>query len=578
MKYKKYLLTMLFAATVGSMMTSCSDDDNLGDAPRLFRPIASATVNTNTLQVEWDKIQGATSYELELGVVTSTDEDGTNHLKVIKTVTTEDDNYTFDDLDWDEKYGVRIKCIGDNKESEYYEVKAQSVNYPTKVSGAKAIDNAARVSWGAGGQQIKYIVAIPTDEDAAANLDTIKVKVSDAEYAQGYADVYGLQPETSYTFKTYDSSSEVNNQTYAGKTSTTTKASVNFDEKYGAGNWLDIRGWDAKQAKDTLKTAEFWEQVKDGMTVILRGEQEYKISNAINLDRNVTFITGMTLGGNAQFTFSGGMNVKTGANIDKIKFESIDMISDKQLDDDEFRAGTDKGFGGRQVINVNGTNSTIGEIVFNDCLIKGFRGVVRAQAATDNFNKVTFKGCTINGVGDQGVVTTNNKAADWKEVTFDDCTITNVVLLCDFRSSANPMTVNVSNCTFCYAPMETTANANTPLFRFSKNNVTLNVSKSIFGPSLATEGSAGSKIQLYTPGVKGSILLDSATPQVNVSESYKTNFAYTEVGANLTQYPIEGLTNFAGDENALWTDPANGNFKFKATLDVTDAGASIWRQ
>ena len=35
--------------------------------------------------------------------------------------------------------------------------------------------------------------------------------------------------------------------------------------------------------------------VKDGMTVILRGEQEYKISNAISLDCNVTFITGMTL-------------------------------------------------------------------------------------------------------------------------------------------------------------------------------------------------------------------------------------------------------------------------------------------
>ena len=85
--------------------------------------------------------------------------------------------------------------------------------------------------------------------------------------------------------------------------------------------WLDTRNWDAKEAKDTLKTAEFWNMVKDGMTVILRGEQEYKISNAINLDRNVTFITGMTLGGNAQFTFSGGMNVKKGVNIDKVKFD-----------------------------------------------------------------------------------------------------------------------------------------------------------------------------------------------------------------------------------------------------------------
>ena len=48
MKYNKYILSMLFAATIGTTMVSCSDDDNLGDAPRLFRPIASATVNQIT--------------------------------------------------------------------------------------------------------------------------------------------------------------------------------------------------------------------------------------------------------------------------------------------------------------------------------------------------------------------------------------------------------------------------------------------------------------------------------------------------------------------------------------------------
>lgn len=556
-------------------MVSCSDDDNLGDAPRLFRPVASSTVNSNTLKVEWDKIQGAKSYELKLMQLTGeTNEDGVALAKAVRTVTTEDDNYTFENLDWDEKYGVAIKCVGDSKESEYYEVKAQAINYPTKVSGAKVIDNAARVSWGEGGQQIKYVMACPAED--AATKDTIKVKVSDADYAQGYVDVYGLTPETSYTFKTYDSSSEFNNVTYAGRASATTKASVNFDEKYGAGNWLDIRGWDEKEAKDTLKTAGFWEQVKDGMTVILRGEQEYKISNAINLDRNVTFITGMTLGGNAQFTFSGGMNVKKGVTIDKVKFESIDMISDKQLDEEAFRTGTDKGFGGRQVINVNGTGSTIKELNFTDCYIRGFRGVVRAQAATDNFNNVTFKSCTIDGVGDQGVVTTNNKAADWQNVTFDDCTITNIVMLCDFRASANPMTVNVNNCTFCYAPMETTANANTPLFRFLTNKVTLNISNSIFGPSMASEDSKGSKINLYTAGSKGSILLNASETGLNVASSYKTKYDYTPIGADAVTYGIDELIGFSGSETDLWNDPVKGDFKFKATLD-SEAGASKWK-
>lgn len=575
MKYRNYILTMLFATTMATTMVSCSDDDNLGEAPRLFRPVASATVNSNTLQVTWDKIQGAKSYELKLMQIVGTNDAGENIAKAIKTVTTEDDNYTFDDLAWDEKYGVEIKCIGDTKESEYYQVKAQSVSYPTKVSGAKTIDNAARVSWGEGGQQIKYVVACPAED--SENQETIKVKVSDAEYAQGYVDVYGLQPETSYIFKTYDSSTEVNNQTYAGRTSGTTKASVNFDEKYGEGNWLDIRDWDAKAAKDTLKTAEFWEQVKDGMTVILRGEQEYKVSNAISLDRNVTFITGMTLGGNAQFTFSGGMSVKKGVNLDKIKFEGIDMISDKQLDKDAFLAGTDKGFGSRQVINVSGSDAVVNEIAFKDCYIRGFRGVVRGQSAKDNFHNVTFTGCTIDGVGDQGVVTIADKGGDFRNVTFSDCTITNIVLLCDLRKTVESPTVNVTNCTFCYAPMETTANANTPLFRFAANKATLNITNSIFGPAMASEGGKGSKIQLYTPATNGSILLNATNCGLNVSGSYKTNFTYTPIGEKGTTYGIDGLTDFSGDEKGMWNDPVNGDFKLKTTLEG-NPGASKWIQ
>lgn len=576
MKYRKYLLTMLLTATVGSLATSCSDDDNLGDAPRLFRPIASSTVNSNTLKVEWDKIQGATSYELKLMQLTGkTNDEGVELAKEVRTITTEDDTYTFDDLDWDEKYGVEIKCIGDNKESEYYKVKAQAVNYPTKVNNAKAIDNAVRVSWAEGGQQIKYILACPAED--AATKDTIKVKVSDAEYAQGYKDVNGLQPETSYTFKTYDSSSEIDNTTYAGRITSTTKASENFDEKYGAGNWLDIRSWDEKEAKDTLKTKEFWEQVKDGMTIILRGEQEYKISNAISLDRNVTFITGMTLGGNAQFTFSGGMNIAKGVNINKVKFEGIDMISDKQADKDAFLAGTDKSFGGRQVINVSGTGSTIDELVFNDCYIRGFRGVVRGQKDTDAFLNVTFKGCTIDGVGDQGVVTIADKGGDFRNVTFDDCTITNIVMLCDLRKTKQAPTVNVSNCTFCYAPIERTDKPDTPLFRFASNTAALNITNSVFGPSMATEESKGAKVSLYTPGTMGSILLNGSNTVATVTGSYKTNFTYTTPTSTPgVTYGIEGLIEYKGSETDLWTSPVTGEFKFKNNL-ASEAGASKWK-
>lgn len=572
MKVNKYFLSMCFAALVGMTLVGCSDDNDLGNAPRLFRPIASADVSSNKLTVTWDKISGATGYELQLGLVTATDEKGNNTLNILQTVTTENDTYTFENLDWDQKYAVRIKCLGNNVESEYYEVTAVSVNYPTKLSEVKTIDNAARITWKEGGDTIKMIVAVATETG-----DSIFQKVSSADYVAGTIDVSGLNPETAYTFTAYTSTTSFNSSTYAGYLSGTTKASVNFDEKYGAGMWLDIRNYDEQEAKDTLKSTVFWEQVKDGMTIILRGEQEYKVSNALAFDRSVTFVTGQTLGGNAKFISSGGMTLKSGASVDKVKFEDIDIFSDKYADDDELRATDAKGFGGRQVFNCNGTKATLKELIFKNCSIRGYRAIVRAQAATDNIQNITFTGCTINGIGDQGVVTTSNKAADWQNITFEDCTIMNVVMMGDLRAVANKVTVNVNNCTFCYAPMETTANANTPLFRFSSQDAALNISKCLFGPSMATVDAKGEKIIPYTAGTVGSVLLNGAGVVASAVSSFKTNFAYTAMGENATTYGIDGLTDLGYDETKLWNDPTNGDFKIIATLAESDLGASKWR-
>lgn len=561
-------------------MTGCSDNNDLGDAPRLFRPVASATVNRNNLEVSWDKISGASQYELKLWAVTGTDEAGNNIVDTLQTATTDADSYTFSNLEWDEKYGVSIKCLGSNKESERYDVKAQNITYPTKISGVKLVDNAARISWDEGEDTICCIKAIP-----ATGTDTVTAKVSEAQYAMGYADVYGLSPETSYTFKTYVSNSEISTATYAGRTSGTTKAGENFDEKYGAGNWIDIRDYDVSAAKDTLKTADFWENIKDGMTIILRGEQEYKVSGDIKFDRSVNFITGMTLGGNAKFISSGGMTLNKGVTVKKVSFEDIDFYADGDTwkDDNLYISNETLGdfkFSGKQVFNCNGTGSTLNEIVFTGCVIRGYRAVVRMQAATDNVQKVTFKGCTINGVGDQGVVTTNKTASDLQEVTFDDCTLTNIVMLTDLQAAKSTPTVNVNNCTFCYAPIETTADAKTPLFRFLKQAVNLNIEKSVFGPSMASDDSKGTKPILNTAGPKGSVMLNAENAVVSVNGSYRTKFDWTTIGtdANAKTYPIDALESAGMTETELWNDPAKGDFKFKSNLPIDDAGASKWRK
>lgn len=566
---------LLLAFTASSTFIGCDDDDFTGEAPRLFRPVTSLEVQNNNIIATWENIKGATEYQLQLFRVASTDDAGENVYELYTEATCASSPYTFEGLNWDEKYMVKIKCKSTDKESELYATTDINVTYISKIKSVKLIDNAARLTWEDGGNTIKLIKAVPENPE----LETIVKEVSDEEYRNGSADITGLASETSYTIYAYSSLEEQTNATYAGRVSGKTTVPMDFDAIFGAGNWIDIRGYDAAAAVDTLKTADFWENITDGMTIILRGDFDYNVNNSIKFNRSVTFRTAATLGGNARFISSGGLQCDKNATVDKIMFENVDFYSDKAIPGGGKEVATtdDKGFGGRQVFNENGTNSTIKELIFKGCHIEGYRAVIRAQADSDNINNLMFEGCTINGIGDQGLITTNNKKADWQNVTFKDCTITNVVMLGDLRSSKGELKVNIENCTFCYAPMETTANANTPLLRCDKNAVIISINKTLFGPSMASEGSAGSKIKTFTAGTAGSAFLNGAAALVSANQSYKTNFKWTEFGETKATYPIDGLIDLSFDENTLWSAPSNGDFKVIGNIGDSGIGASKWQ-
>ena len=581
MKFNKIITMSLLVATTLGMATSCKDDNDDNVTSRLFRPIANASANGNDLLVTWKSISGTTEYILELNQVVSTDENGNSSYKLVQEARTAGTSYTFSNLAWDEKYMVKIKGTSDTKASEYYQTSDVSINYATILSKAKSIDKAVRVSWDAAStDSIKTILVFKENiEDAVASY-----KVKPANFAAGYYDVFGLEPMTTYTFKTYGSSTVFDNSTYKGRITATTTAVTDFNTQYN-GNYIDIRDWDTNEAKDTLKSATFQAMLTEGMTVILRGEQEYKINNTVVFDKSVTFVTGPTLGENARFVCSGGMTLAKGvsANVAKIQFVDIDIYSDKSVEGGTNVVATneEKGFGGRQVFNENGTNSTLDSIVFKNCLIEGFRAVVRAQNANDNIHHVYFDNCTINGIGDQGIVTTTNKAADFRTVTMKNCTVTNVVMVCDLRATAGPVSFNIRNCTFCYVPIETKANANTPLLRFNgnANEVTINIDKSLFGPSMMTKDCDGETVQCYQAGTNGSIFLNPTDLQPNVQSSFRTSFDWTSIGEGeaAKTYGISGIESLGMSETDLWQDPAKGNFTIKATLAETDLGAKKWR-
>lgn len=578
MKTIKYLALAAVALATTCSFYSCSDDDSLGEAPRLFSPIPTLNSQKNNLLVTWNNINGATEYELTLYRVV-TDADGNNDYEEIQVVTTEptpgmSTTYTFQSLNWDEKYKVNIRCYNSTKTSKIYETSEVNISYSSKLSGVRLVDNAARVMWSNGGDVIKSIMAVSEDK-----TETVFASVSSADYEAGYADVYNLKPETKYTFYAYSSSDNQTNDYYAGRLQGTTKASEDFDGTYGAGKWIDIRSWDDKLAKDTLRKSEFWSMMAENgyEAVILKGGMTYNVGNDVPFKQSVTFKTGQTLDDNATFCSQSAMTIDN-VTIGKLKFEDINFVGKGFEADSLLRENTNKNFGGKQVVNLGSSvDGTIEELIFKNCNIQGYRAVARCQGDKGNIYKVQFKGCTINGIGDQGIVTTTNKAADWREIIFDDCTILNVVMLGDLRASAGSLAVTVNQCTFCYAPLETTANANTPLFRSGGNaNVSIDIQKTLFGPSMATTGSAGDNVIPYTAGTAGSIFLNKPEDNAAASHSFKTNFKWIDLKGDGVTYPITSLLELSFDEKTLWQDPENGNFTVIGNIGENGIGATKW--
>jgi len=572
MKTNKFFIKyIMLGLLIGVGFTSCNDDD-LGEAPRLFRPIPTLENNGNKLTATWDNILGATSYELILYKANGQDEDENDIFEEYEKVTVSSSPYVFENLEWDEKYMLKIKALGTNIQSEYYESDDVSIVYPTSITEIRTIDVAILLLWTTNGNPITSLKIIAND-----GSETIDVEVSEEEFESGRIEVTGLTPETSYTIYAY-SGEEQSMDTYEGRLRFTTAAPEDFEALYGAGKYLDLRS--VSDSAEVLQSAEIKAQMEaiDGLAIILRGGFEYKVNNSVSFKNSVTFITGLTLEGNAVFVQSGGMQAQSGATVDKVRFEKINFISDVAYGTEDYlRENQDAGFGGRQVYNVNGSNSVINTMEFVNCRIEGYRAIVRFQQAGEGIKNILFDDCTINGIGNQAAVTTTNLAGIVQNVTFNNSTLFNIVMLCDLRASESQVSFNITDCTFCYAPIETTANANTPLLRVGSNDVVINISNSIFGPSLATVGSAGSLVETYTAGTAGSVMLADQTATVAVSNSYKTNFAWADI--NDKTYPILGLAEAGLSEENLFADPQNEDFTIttSAFAGSRDSGAIKWR-
>lgn len=564
MKYLKYIALSLCLA---AGFTSCDDDDD-ATAPRLFRPVSTLTAKTNNVVVTWDLIKGATSYELVLFKDSGEEtEAGVSILKEYRKESVATSPFTFADVEWDEKYSVRIKAIGNNIESEYYNTSSLSVIYPTKLSTIRTVDESALITWKEGGNAITSLKIVlskdPTNE--------ITVSVSEGQFNNGEIVVSSLTQNSEYLVYAYSGESQ-SMDTYEGRSSFKTRKSEDFKELYGEGKYIDLRNeFDA----NVLNSSEFRSLINatEGMTVILKGGFEYNISSALSFEKSITFRTGLSLEGNAKLINTVVMQLKGNLTVNKVAFEGIDFISStihelKSLA--EWK--NDKNFGGKQIFNINNTNSILNEINFKECSMIGYRAIVRLQTQNDAIKKVVIDGCTVDGVGDQGVVTTTNLAGTMDEIIINNSTFTNIALMADLRKTKNKPTMTISNTTFCYVQFEGYA---TPLFRFDSNPADLIFENTIFGPTMGTVGQAGVVPIVYSAGKKEAILIDTPSATgftLAAKNSFKTNFAVTE-GKD-----ISGLMPLSMDEKTLFADPENAGFTIKTAFDgASSAGALKWR-
>ena len=524
----------MLAFSTGFVLTSCSDDKNLTTADALFRPVLTENNNIEHgldenlspyMIITWDNFTDATQY-----VITAVANDGSDS----QTITTDTTICQFNNLQYDKEYNVSIHCENTitGLSSKDFTLTTTTLDYPTKLSS---------------------------------------ISTSDVIDTQVRIIVRNLDPTTTYRVLAYA------NDEYLGKKRFTTTG----EENYGDDVVIDLRSLteeeSAKYITTDLITADIEANPDKNITYVLQGGVKYTISSLAipAYAKRLKFVTGLTLAGNAEFINSKAITVANGVEIEAIEFEKIHFYAGDG--EEAVKTNSAKGFSGKQVFNINGTGTTVKSLSFKSCRIDNYRAVVRGQTKTDHIQNTVFDDCIINGIGDQGVITNADKGGDFQSMKATNCTFTNIVMFADLRKTKGAVTMDFENCTFCYAPMETTANANTPLFRFGSNTVTLNIKKTLFGPSMFTKDGKGSAITTFKAGENGSVLLNATKTTVSLESSYKTDFSYTPFGETATIYPIEGLIDSKLSETGLWKAPASGDFTIIGKLDETGIGDARWQ-
>ena len=537
------------------LMTSCSDDDDAGSKV-LLRPVTAMEIVQNKAYLSWKSVEGATEYIVEVYKVVDKGEE------LYKTETVPGDRSScVIDLDWEENYKFKVKCEGNGRLSGYWETEVTGILYrplSIELGEARTIDTQALISWTPNDTVvITALTAVPMGLETVNSQDKKVYNVSSEEYLAGSKIIDDLTPETSYRVSLY-SGEEQNSDTYQARIEVKTAVTENLDEDYGTANRIDLRN----EAFDPDYFNKLdWNSLAEGTTFVLPAGKTYVLNSGetvIEFAHSVHFVTPQTLEDYPTFSFDNAFRIVEGGVVDKVTFKRINLRASKSLSE-----VADNSLSGKQVICPESDVFLINTIDFTNCYIENFRSIVRSKKATGNVGAIAFKECTINAIGNQGIVSTDGKNGNYiNDVSFDECTITNICGIADLRNSSSGKSISITNTTFCYAPME-----NSFLFRVDPS-IAVKIENCVFGGSMKIDGKLPKFNEL---GSGGQDDYTGVYPFSSVN-SFQANDRTSSKG-NL------GLSDPKMSTTTLFTAPGTNNFKLNELFTgCSSVGASKWRR
>ncbi|MCE8491588.1 hypothetical protein [Bacteroides thetaiotaomicron] len=537
------------------LMTSCSDDDDAGSKV-LLRPVTAMEIVQNKAYLSWKSVEGATEYIVEVYKVVNKGEE------LYKTETVPGDRSScVIDLDWEENYKFKVKCEGNGRLSGYWETEVTGILYrplSIELGEARTIDTQALISWTPNDTVvITALTAVPMGLETVNSQDIKVYNVSSEEYLAGSKIIDDLTPETSYRVSLY-SGDEQSSDTYQARIEVKTAVTENLDEDYGTANRIDLRN----EAFDPDYFNKLdWNSLAEGTTFVLPAGKTYVLNSGetvIEFAHSVHFVTPQTLEDYPTFSFDNAFRIVEGGVVDKVTFKRINLRASKSLSE-----VADNSLSGKQVICPESDVFLINTIDFTNCYIENFRSIVRSKKATGNVGAIAFKECTINAIGNQGIVSTDGKNGNYiNDVSFDECTITNICGIADLRNSSSGKSISITNTTFCYAPME-----NSFLFRVDPS-IAVKIENCVFGGSMKIDGKLPKFNEL---GSGGQDDYTGVYPFSSVN-SFQANDRTSSKGSL-------GLSDSKMSTATLFTAPGTNNFKLNELFTgCSSVGASKWRR